>query len=113
MKRLFFRLTGLAFCIVPPTLATLEHFPLWLGDGRKATSAFALFLLLLCALPLWRQLKRLLASPSLWAVWLILWLFLSLFAPLVEGLTSIAFMGFLGGIPGAVFLRLADKSCEK
>ncbi|MBO7170926.1 MAG: hypothetical protein J6W28_07105, partial [Clostridia bacterium] len=66
-------------------------------------------LLLLCTLPLWRQIKRLLSSPSLWSVWLLLWLFLTLFAPLIQGLTAIAFMGFLGGIPGAICLRLADK----
>lgn len=113
MKRLLLRLTGLAFCVAPPALTALEHFPVWLGDGRKAVSALALFLLLLCVLPLWKQIKRLLASPSLWTVWLILWLFLSLFAPLVEGLTAVAFMGFLGGVPGAICLRLADKPCEK
>ena len=113
MKRLLLRVLGLALCVAPPALAALEHFPLWLGDGKRAFSAFALLLLVLCLLPLWRQIKRLLASPSLWAFWLLLWLFLSLFAPLIEGLTAIAFMGFLGGVPGAVCLRLADKQAEK
>lgn len=113
MKRLLLRLTGLALCVAPPALTALEYFPLWLGDGRRAMSAFALFLLLLCALPLWRQIKRLLSSPSLWTIWLLLWGFLSLFAPLIEGLTAIAFMGFLGGVPGAICLRLADKPSEK
>lgn len=112
MRRLLLRVLGLALCIAPPALAALEHFPLWLRDGERAMSAFALFLLLLCVLPLWRQIKRLLASPSLWAFWLILWLFLSLFAPLIEGLTAIALMGFLGGVPGAICLRLANRPRE-
>ena len=109
MKRLLLRILGLILCIAPPALTALEHFPLWLGDDKRALSALALLLLLLCVLPLWRQIKRLLSSPSLWSVWLLLWLFLTLFAPLIQGLTAIAFMGFLGGIPGAICLRLADK----
>ena len=109
MKRLLLRILGLVLCILPPTLTDLEYFPLWLGDGKQALNALALLLLLLCVLPFWRQIKRLLASPSIWSVWFLLWLFLILFAPLMDGLIAIAFMGFLGGIPGAVFLRLADK----
>ena len=107
MKRLIFRILGFALCILPPALATLEYFPLWLKDGERIRSALALFLLLLCAIPLWKQVKRLLSSPSIWSVWLILWLFFSLFSSLVEGLTVISFMGFLGGVPGAIFLRLS------
>ncbi len=109
MKRLLLRILGLILCIAPPALTALEYFPLWLGDGKQALNALALLLLSLCALPLWRQIKRLLSSPSLWSVWFLLWLFLTLFAPLIEGLTAISFMGFLGGIPGAIFLHLADK----
>lgn len=107
MKRMILRILGLALCILPPAITVLEYFPLWLRDAEKAISALALSLLLIAAIPLWRYAKRLLASPSIWSAWLIAWLFLSLFSSLIEGLTAISFMGFVGGVPGAVCLRLA------
>ena len=109
MKRLVLRITGLILCVLPPAIAALEYFPLWLGEGDKALSALALLLLLVAAIPLWRFVKSLLASPSIWAVWLVLFLFFTLFATLIEGLTVISLMGFLGGVPGAICLRLAKE----
>jgi hypothetical protein len=113
MKRTLLRVTGLALCVLPPALAVLDYFPLWLADGRKTTSAFAFLLLLLCALPLWRQIKRWLASPSVWMLWLFVFVFLSLFASIIEGLTAVAFFGFLGGLPGALLLKLADRDRDR
>lgn len=113
MKKLILRILGLVLCVLPPALTALEYFPLWLRDGEKTLSAFALLLLLLAAIPLWRHVKRLLSSPSIWSVWLLLWLFFSLFATLIEGLRAVAFMGFAGGLPGAVCLRLAKGGGNK
>ncbi len=104
-----FRALGLVFCILPPALAVLDYFPLWLADGKKTASALGLLLLLLCALPLWRQIKRLLASPSVWVMWLMLWALLSLFSAIMEGLVAVSFMGFIGGVPGAIFFKLAER----
>ena len=110
MKKAVLRILGLLLCVLPPAVTALEYFPLWLGDGEKTVSALALFLLLATAIPLWRHVKKLLASPSIWSVWLVLWLFFTLFSSLIEGLTAISLMGFLGGLPGALLLRVArDK----
>ena len=111
--RMLFRILGITLCVLPPAIATLEHFPLWLSNGRQALSALSLLLLLLSAYPLFRILKRCLRSPSLWVLWLVLWVLLEVFLPILSAIKTIALISFPTGLLGALCFRLARKSEEK
>ena len=110
---MLFRILGVTLCVLPPAIATLEHFPLWLSDGRQALSALSLILLLLSAYPLFRILKHRLRSPSLWMLWLILWGVLEVFLPIFSAVKTIALISFPTGLLGALFFRLAKRSEAK
>ena len=111
MRRLL-RPVGLLLCILPPVLATLEHFPLWLSDGRTAVSAVAVLLLLLAAVPLVRLVRTHLRSPSAWMLWLVLWVILALFRPILAAVETIALVSFPTSLLGALCFRLARKQGE-
>ncbi len=107
--KILLRFLGTALCVVPPAAATLEFFPLWLSDGKSALSALSLTLLLLSALPLFRIVKRHLRSPSLWMLWLLLWVALTVLLPIAAAIKTIALVSFPTGFLGAVCFRLAGK----
>lgn len=103
------RLLGLLFSVLPPALATLEFFPLWLGNGRTAISAISLVLLLLAAIPLFRILKRHLRTPAPWMLWFVLWLLLRAFLPIAAAIEEIALISFPTSLIGAFCFSLAKK----
>lgn len=109
MKRLL-RIFGLLLSTVPPALAILEYFPLWLSKEKTAVSALTLLLLLLAAIPLFRVLKRHFKTPAPWVVWLLLWLFLKLFLPIAEALKTVAFISFPTCLLGALCFHYAGKA---
>ena len=108
----FWRILGLFLCVLPPTLATLEHCPLWLGRGESALSLLALCLLALAAIPLFRIFRAHLRSPSAWLVWFLLWLFLTVSAPIFTAVRTIALISFPTSLAGALCFRLAKGDKE-
>lgn len=108
MSRLF-RLGGYALCVLPPAVATLEHFPVWLREGDTALSGIALLLLLAAALPLLRTLRAHLRTPSAWMVWLALWLALRLICPILDTVARIALISFPTSLLGALLFRLGAR----
>lgn len=111
--RLAFRAIGLALCMIPPTFATLEYFPLWLGAGETRLSALALLLLLLAALPLFRLFKKHFRSPSAFLVWFLIWLSLWVLRPIAAAIETIALVSFPTSALGALFFRLAEKKANE
>ena len=107
--RILLRVLGVALCVVPPALSTLEFFPLWLSDGKSTLSALSVILLLLSALPLIRMIKHRLRSPSLWMFWLFLWVALTVLIPIAATIKTIALISFPTGFLGAVCFRLAKR----
>lgn len=117
MRRLLFGLLGYLFCLVPPTLAILERFPLWAHEGKGPLfSGFSLLLLFIASIPLRRGIARLfrrfLASPSAFTVWGAIWLFCELFAKIGSAVADIALLSTVSSLIGAVFFRLARKRGE-
>ena len=107
--RILLRVLGLGLCTVPPVIATLEHFPLWLGKGESALSLLALCLLALAAIPVFRILRAHFRSPSAWLVWFVLWLFLTVSAPILSSVRVIALISFPTSLAGALCFRLAGR----
>lgn len=112
--RPLFLLLGLLFSILPPALATLAYFPLFrLGGGRVMLSGFVLLLLLFAALPLYRLIRRYLASPAVWQLWLFAFLLFSLLANIADEMIVVSFFGLVGNLVGSFFFRKAGGQSEK
>ena len=104
------RLAGLLLSVLPPAAATLSCFPLWRERGSDAVlSGCTLLLLLLCALPLWRQLRRALRSPCAWMIWGALLLLFHLLSAIADEMVLISTAGLIGNLLGAVLFRLARR----
>ena len=103
------RILGLVLSVLPPAIATLEFFPLWLTEGKTTLSALSLILLLLSAIPIFRILKKHLRSPAPWILWLILWFSLRAFLPIATAIETIALVSFPTSMLGAVCFRLAKR----
>ena len=103
------RVAGYGLCILPALLSSLEHFPLWFSDRESTLSVLALLLLTLVALPFWKTLKEALKSPSAWTVWFLLWLLLSLFRNVIDGLIAVSLVAFPFSMLGALCFALAKR----
>ncbi len=108
-RSLLFKIIGICLCTLPAAIATLAHFPLWLGEERTAVSALSVAVLALCAIPFRRVLKRVFRSPSAWQLWLVLWILLSVLNPIIVGLRAVCAVACPSSLLGAVFFRLARK----
>ena len=110
--RLGFRLVlnclGLALCIIPPALAIFLYFPVWVAKGGEyILSGVAVLLMIVAFVPLFKLVKRLLRSPSGYAIWLAIFLLFFFVSRIAEEMIVISFVGFISNIAGAVLFRIA------
>ena len=105
-KDILFRLLGVVFCTVPPILTILLYFPLLKNEGgASALSGFTLLLILVAMVPLFNTVKLWLRSPASYTMWLIVFIAFLLLSRIAEEMTVIAFVGFIGNLIGAFFLK--------
>ena len=105
------RLAGFLFSVLPPLLATVEYFPIWVqGGGKTALSGAVFFCLLLSAAPLLKALHHRLHSPSIPLLFGFIWGFLTLFRRIIDGVIAVCFFGMLGNLVGVLLFRLAAYS---
>ena len=113
-KAVIYNALGLLFCIVPPTVATLEHFPIWAAKGGEAMiSGLTVILLVLCVLPFKRQISEYLKSPSAWMMWLCIFVFASLFSRIADDIAAISLIAFPSNLVGALFFKRRYKFREQ
>lgn len=109
-KRFVFLGLGVVISILPPVLAVFSFFPIWCAEGGEyVVSGFTALVLLLCALPLFRLIKKLLASPSVWVMWLIAFIVFFALSKIADEMVVISFVGFVSNVLGAILFRLAKK----
>ena len=111
-KRILLSGLGYLFCLLPPILAILERFPLFMREGSAPVlSGLAFLLLLVAAIPLKRGITALLykflKSPSAFTVWGVIWIFFEVFGRISGAIADIALIATLSSLIGAVFFRLA------
>ena len=110
MKMLILKATGLAFCIFPPIAAILAYFPAWVASGGEVViSGFTLLLLALALIPFWKTVKKALASPASYTLWLIAFVAFFALSNIAKDMTVISFVGLIGNLLGAVLFKLADR----
>lgn len=108
--RYILMLLGLLISVGTPAAVTLSYFPLWQSEGSGTVlSGFALFLILICAIPIFKLLKKILATPSAPLVWLIIFIFFMLFSRIAEEVTVISFFGAISNLVGALLFKIARR----
>ena len=113
IKRAIFNLLGLIISILPVTIATLSYFPFWRGAGGGAVvSGFAVLLLILCACPLFRLVKRFLSSPSAERLWIIIFIIFFALSKIADQMTVISLVGAISNLVASVFFKLGGKKDE-
>ncbi len=107
---------GILLCILPPMICTLCYFPLWKNSSEKTVCGGAILLLILCALPLYKDMKRRLSSAASYVLWLIMFLLFLFLSRVADEMTVISFFGFAGNLLGAICFWLnkrGDKNNEE
>lgn len=112
-KAMLIHIVGLIVCIVPPSLAALDLFPLLSESPQKKVSTLGALMLLVCCVPLWRSLKAFLKSPSAWKLWLITFAIFYLLNAIASEIVIISAIGLASGILGEGVFFLEKRYREK
>ncbi len=100
---------GLMLCILPPMICTICYFPLWKESSEKTVAGGVMLLLILCLLPLYKQIVRILSSASSYIMWLILFMIFFFLSKISYEMTVISFFGFIGNLLGAICIHLSKR----
>ena len=107
----WFILTALALAvsIVPPLVATVKQFPVWIERSAEATiSGTVCFLIFLCMIPLYKQILALLKTPSAPLMWTILALFMYLMKAIADEMFIVCTVGAISNIAGWALFKWRD-----
>ena len=104
---------GLLLCIVPPAICTMMYFPLWKEAGvASCIAGGGALILVLCAVPLLKMIRRWLTSMSAYFMWLLMFLLFFALSRIADQMTVISFVGFVGNLLGALCFRLAKREAK-
>ena len=107
--RAIIRLTALLISVVSPVIATLSYFSLWRSEGAAALlSGITVLLLTVCALPLYKLIIKHFSSPSVYTVWLVLFIIFAMLRSVAEQMTVICLVGFVSNALGAMLYKIAS-----
>lgn len=105
---------ALVIDIVPPLIATLTQFPIWVEHSSEATvSGIVLLLTFICCLPFIRQLKEYMKSPSIIVIWAIIYVLLVLLESIITQIIRVAFIGLVSNTVGAILYKWGNTYTEK
>ena len=107
LKAFILRVIGLAVCILPPVITTLEYFPLWFSETETAISALSAMMIALCCLPFFKQIKQYFRNtPAAWVIWLVIYVLVAVFSKLADGIETVAFIGLISNLLGGCIFRI-------
>ena len=110
LKRRMIKASALTIDILPPFIATLVQFPIWVEKGADATvSGMFLVLAFLSCLPFVKQIKAFIKSPSVPIMWLIVFVLLSALNNIIEQMVVVSFVGAISNMIGALVYKLGDR----
>ena len=107
-KNVLLYVLGLFLCTGPVLMAIFSYFPLWReAGGGRVVSGGALLLAVLAWTPLFRFIKRVIASPAAYMMWLFVFILFFALSKIAHEMTVIAFVGFVGNALGALCFKLS------
>lgn len=110
LKAFILRVIGLGVCILPPVITTLEYFPLWFSETETAISALSAMMIALCCLPFFKQIKQYFRNtPAAWVIWLVIYILVTVFNKLADGIETVAFIGVLSNLAGGCIFRVEKR----
>lgn len=97
-----------------PLAATLTQFPVWVEKSAEATfSGIFLILAFVSCLPFIKYIKAYFRSPSVWVVWLVLFVFLFALNNIINEMVVVCFVGLISNSIGAVIYKIGKKMSAK
>ena len=110
IKRSVLRVIALTVCILPPAIATISYFPVWVvREDTSVLSGMALLVLTIVLIPLMKYIKEKMESPSAPVIWMISFLLFFLLSKIATEMTIISLIGFISNLIGTLIFKLADK----
>ena len=101
--------SALAIDVGVPLIATVAQFPVWVEKSSEATVSglFLLFALLSCV-PLYRQVREWLKSPSAPVVWAAIFIALVCLNNIIKEMTVVAFWGLIANLLGMAMYKVGE-----
>ena len=98
---------AIAVDVAVPLVATLTQFPVWVEKSSEATvSGLFLVFAVLAAIPLFKQIKEFMKSPSVWILWCVLFVVFVVLQNIIGEMVKICFAGMIANIIGAGIYKL-------
>lgn len=98
---------AVAIDVAVPLIATLTQFPVWIEKSSEATvSGLFLVFAVLAVIPLFKQIKEFMKSPSVWILWCVLYVLLVVLQSIIAEMVKICFAGMIANIIGAGIYKL-------
>ena len=95
--------------VAVPLVATLTQFPVWIEKSSEATvSGLFLVFAVLAAIPLFKQIKEFMKSPSVWILWCVLFVLFVVLQNIISEMVKICFAGMIANIIGAGIYKLGE-----
>lgn len=108
-RQIIMKLSGLAFCILPPAICTLCYFPFWRERPASLISGAVVLLIIISGIPLFKFLKKQFGSPSAPVIWFAMLVIFSIAKSICDEIIIISFAGLLGNLLGAIIFKLEKK----
>lgn len=114
MRKILLTLVGVVISTLPVMLCTLSYLPIWQERGAGATlSGFTFLVVVACFMPLFKLLKRLLASPAAHTMWFLFFVLFFALSKIADEMTVISFVGFVSNLIGAAIFKMARIGTEQ
>ena len=114
LKHHILGIIALIVCITPPAATVIYFFPLWKEQSPEAAlSGFCLFLLLICAVPLFKHLKDFFKNPSARMVWIVGLIVFWSIGSIAEQMKVICAVGLIANLLGGIVFKIRDRFKEE
>ena len=114
LKGRVIKAVALVFDILPPFIATLTQFPIWIEDSAEATlSGLVVVLAFISFIPLLKHIRNFIKSPSIVVLWLIGFLMLKVMQSIIDQMVIVCFVGLISNAIGMVIYKIGDAVSKK
>ena len=114
LKGRVIKAVALVFDILPPFIATLAQFPIWIEHSAEATlSGLVVVLAFISFIPLLKHIKSFIKSPSIVVLWLIGFLMLKVMQSIIDQMVVVCFVGLISNAIGMIIYKIGDAVSKK